>query len=436
MSKPVLNHWIDFWGMRFAEAPFSAILNSCGQEDPLGEYALLLAWGQDGLEQADDSIEPFQTWAESRPDWIFGVLSYDLKNAFEALETRHKDPLELPSVSVFSAQMVVGFTRDCPDVPRCLWGDPEDFAELCTEAAQYQASGSSKGVPVLEPISTKEHYRNALATLIDGIRKGDLYEINYCRLQRGTFSQAEFDPLEAYRQLCLYNPAAQSVLYRSGSKGLISASPERFVQKRGTTLRSQPIKGTAARSLDPLHDLDALNRLINSPKERAENTMIVDLVRDDFAKIAVEGSISVPEWCAHRSLARVHQMYSTIECRLPDRCGWIEIVRACFPMGSMTGMPKYAAMEWAEQLEGFRRGWYSGSFFYRKPNGDVDSNVLIRSLLYNEEKGLCSMGAGGAITTLSHIEAEWEETEHKFRSVLSSWKAPVTQVTSAPNGDR
>lgn len=397
---------------------------------------MLLAWGQHGLEYYEDTILPINPWLESNPNWVFGVLSYDLKNAFKRVHTQYADPLDLPSVSLFSAEMVVGFSRAQPHEALCLWGDAAFFAQLCAEVDQYQGrEPSAFGALPLKPVTGFAQYQTAVAEILEGIRLGDLYEINFCRQQLGEVSATDFDPGWAYRQLCAYNPAAQSVWYRSGRKGLISASPERFIQRQGSMLRSQPIKGTAVRSPDPLEDAQGLNRLINSPKERAENTMIVDLVRDDFAKIAVEGSIAVPELCAHRSLARVHQMYSTIECRIPASCGLLDIMAACFPMGSMTGMPKYAAMEWADRLEGFRRGWYSGCFLYRKPHGDFDANVVIRSVLYNQDKGVCSMGAGGAITALSHIEAEWEETEHKFRSVLSAWNPLVTQVTWAPGSD-
>ena len=414
-----------------------AILNSCDRPDELGEYALILAWGRGGFETRDDRFEAFEDWFEAnRNHWMFGVLSYDLKNGLEPVSTRGIDELDMPSISVFAAERLVVFYRDRPEIPVLIEGDRAEFEQMC---AHCQRAEREEFQPQMGHLRFREsrdrlHYLDSVSSLLEAIARGDVYELNLCRQLTAEISPENFDPEAIYLMLCARNPSAQSVFFRDGAKGLISASPERFLIKKGKVLSSQPIKGTAPRNADPILDQAALEALLSSPKERAENIMVVDLVRDDFAKIALPGSLEVLDLCAHRSLSRVHQMYSTIRCRLQESLDFVEIVKACFPMASMTGMPKIAAMEHADRFEGFRRAWYSGSFFYRTPTGDFDANVVIRSLVYRLDLGLASLGAGGAITALSLAEDEWRETEHKALSVIASIDATVTPVTSAAKG--
>ena len=200
--------------------------------------------------------------------------------------------------------------------------------------------------------------------------------------------------------------------------------------KSGNTLISEPIKGTIARS--PNQEVDESNaiKLKNSEKERRENVMIVDLVRNDLSRIAKPNTVRVESLYSIRSLPKVHQMVSVISAELESNIEFTEILRSSFPMGSMTGAPKIAAMKLAEELESFRRGWYSGSVGYIEPNGDFDFNVIIRSLIVERDKNRMSTAAGGAITILSDPEMEFQESEWKVQSVLKSIGAIVASTTA------
>ena len=185
---------------------------------------------------------------------------------------------------------------------------------------------------------------------------------------------------------------------------MFCGSPERFLQKKGNKLISQPIKGTAARGNSEKEDLANKKTLQNKQKERSENIMIVDLVRNDFSKIAQKNSVKVDELCAIYSFETVHQMISTVCCEVKENTSFTDIIRATFPMGSMTGAPKLNAMKYIDELENFSRGIYAGSIGYIEPNGDFDFNVIIRSLVFNKEDKYLSCAVGGAITILSEPE--------------------------------
>jgi para-aminobenzoate synthetase component I len=191
---------------------------------------------------------------------------------------------------------------------------------------------------------------------------------------------------------------------------LLSASPERYLQKRGNRIITQPIKGTAARDLaNPQKDRELALSLEQDQKERSENIMIVDLVRNDLSKIANKGSVAVEELCKVYSFPQVHQMISTVSAEVSENLPAVEVLRSSFPMGSMTGAPKISAMKIIEQLEETKRGLYSGAVGYFTPNSDFDFNVVIRSLLYNAEAQYVSLSVGGAITAGSDPFREYEE---------------------------
>lgn len=187
------------------------------------------------------------------------------------------------------------------------------------------------------------------------------------------------------------------------------ASPERYLQKKGSRVISQPIKGTAKRFADPELDDQAKSHLATDAKERAENIMITDLVRNDLSKTALPNSVVVEELCGIYSFKQVHQMITTIASEVPENCPPVDLLKTTFPMGSMTGAPKLSAMQIIEELEETQRGLYSGSVGYFTPSGDFDFNVVIRSILYNEERAYVSFSVGSAITSLAQAEQEYEE---------------------------
>jgi para-aminobenzoate synthetase component 1 len=255
------------------------------------------------------------------------------------------------------------------------------------------------------------------------IQSGDIYEINFCQ---EFFSEAtQFNPLETYINLKQFSPTPFSAYYRSNHHYLICASPERFLMKKGNEVISQPIKGTIKRGTDIVEDEKLKKQLKNDEKERAENIMIVDLVRNDLSRIAKEGSVKVNELCKIYSYPQLHQMISTISAKVDKQLDFTEIIKACFPMGSMTGAPKIKAMELIEKYESFKRGLFSGSVGYITPEGDFDFNVVIRSLFYNSVNHYLSFMVGSAITAKSDPEKEYEECLLKAKGILLSLNADL-----------
>ena len=203
---------------------------------------------------------------------------------------------------------------------------------------------------------------------------------------------------------------------------MLSASPERYIKKEDDLIISQPINGTAKRFLDPIEDEKSKSQLAFDPKERAENIMVTDLVRNDLSRTAQKGSVKVEELCVIYSFEQVHQMISTITSKLDRQYAGVDVIKTTFPMGSMTGTPKVSVMKIIEELEETKRGLYSGAVGYFTPNGDLDFNVVIRSILYNQENKYASFSVGSAITSLSIPEKEYEECLIKanaMREVLS-----------------
>ncbi|WP_294678272.1 anthranilate synthase component I family protein [uncultured Fluviicola sp.] len=261
-------------------------------------------------------------------------------------------------------------------------------------------------------------YLERIRQLKEHIQLGDIYELNFCQLIDS--QEIELTSIQPFfMRMWEVNPTPFAGLVETTDWMLASASPERFIQKKGTKLISQPIKGTAPRGLTDLEDLQNRNNLQTSKKERAENVMIVDLVRNDLSRVAAKGSVHVDELCEIYSFPTVHQLISTISCELKETATFSEILKAAFPMGSMTGAPKKSAVELAEKYEGFSREFYSGSFGVIYPNSDFDLNVLIRTLFYDTRTKKLSCGVGGAITTLSDAEAEYEECRVKVGKILS-----------------
>jgi para-aminobenzoate synthetase component I len=264
----------------------------------------------------------------------------------------------------------------------------------------------------------KANYLERVNKIKDHIQQGDVYELNFCQsIESQKIELATIQPF--FKRMWEHNPTPFAGLVETENWMLASASPERFIQKKGNKLISQPIKGTAPRGKTVTEDLKNRNDLQTSPKERAENVMIVDLVRNDLSQITTKGSVQVDELCEIYSFPTVHQMISTISCDLKEKATFSEILKATFPMGSMTGAPKKAAVELAEQYEGFSREFYSGSFGVIYPDGNFDLNVLIRTLFYNSKTQKLSCGVGGAITILSDAEAEYEECKVKVDKILS-----------------
>jgi para-aminobenzoate synthetase component 1 len=370
-------------------------------------------------------LETLDAFVEQRGDWIFGHLSYDLKNRIEPLQTRHPDP--------------VGFDDFCFFVPRilcqldarqvrigCLGDDP---------AAVYAEIQSMPGeLPAQAPVETgfrqrcsEGEYVDTVNALQAHIRRGDCYEINYC--QEFFAENTRIHPPSVYARLAEVSPNPFSAYYHNGNQYLLCASPERYLRKTGRHLISQPIKGTMARKKDrPADDRAQAERLRSSGKEKSENVMIVDLVRNDLSRICVEGSVQVDELFGVYAFPQVFQMVSTVSGELAPGMVFSDILRATFPMGSMTGAPKRKVMELTDRYEQSRRGLFSGAVGYFDPGGDFDFNVVIRSILYNAESGYLSFPAGSAITHYADPAQEYAECLLKaaaIRQVLAGGAGKV-----------
>jgi len=264
--------------------------------------------------------------------------------------------------------------------------------------------------------STKAKYLESINTIQKHIQRGDCYELNFCQ-HIETNGKLE-DGLELFKHVREITNAPHSAYFEDEKIVLACGSPERFLKKTGNKLYSQPIKGTAARGKTKEEDLKIIADLKSSEKDFVENVMIVDLVRNDCSKIAAKGSVKVEELSELYTFETVHQLISTISCELKEGTTFTHIIEALFPMGSMTGAPKKSAVQLSENYESHSRNWYSGSIGYIDENGDIDSNVLIRTVFYDKQKEEFSCMVGGAITHLSDPELEWEECKTKVGRII------------------
>jgi para-aminobenzoate synthetase component 1 len=251
--------------------------------------------------------------------------------------------------------------------------------------------------------------------MLSHIHRGDIYEANFC--QEFYAQHSEINPLETFKKLNKISKPPFATFLKTGDKYLMSASPERYIKKSGSSIISQPIKGTAKRSLDTVEDEKLKEELFKDEKERSENIMIVDLVRNDLSHTAKRGTVKVEELCKVYSFLQVHQMISTISCQVDAETSPVDIIKTTFPMGSMTGAPKISAMKIIEHLEETKRGLYSGAVGYFTPSGDFDFNVIIRSILYNATKKYISYSVGSAITAKSNPLKEYEECLIKAKAM-------------------
>jgi para-aminobenzoate synthetase component I len=334
--------------------------------------------------------------------WCFGHLSYDLKNELHGLEKSTDDRVGFPRLYFFEPFVVLAVTGHTLTIeaedPQAVWND--------IQAATESANPAHHPV-VLTPRLSRKEYIDVVRKLQQHILRGDCYEINFC--QEFFAAGARLNPLSLFRQLSVASPAPFAALYRLQDRYLASASPERFLTKKGRRLIAQPMKGTARRSPDEVLDAALKTGLLHSAKDRSENVMVVDLVRNDLSQVCTEASVQVDELYGVYTFPQVHQMVSTISGELRPDVSFVQLLKATFPMGSMTGAPKLRVMQLIDEYETSARGLFSGSVGYITPNGDFDFNVVIRSVLYNAQSGYVSCPVGSGITFYSDAEGEWEE---------------------------
>lgn len=390
-------------------------LDSHHYQDKYGKHDCLIAFGKDKELSAPigNAFSSLKTFVNDNNEWMFGLLTYDLKNEVEDIQLLKEDSLGFPDLFFFIPKYLISIKdnefqilKGEIDIDQ-IWNTP-----ITAETQRKKLDIQSK--------FTKQNYLDHIEKIKQHIKRGDVYEMNFC--QEFFAENAEIDPLITYKHLTEVSPTPFSGFFKIGNKYILSATPERFLSKRGNVLTSQPIKGTAKRSKNLVEDLAIKNALKDSKKEQSENVMIVDLVRNDLTKSAVKGSVKVDELFGIYTFPQVHQMISSISCELSPDVHFVDAIKNTFPMGSMTGAPKLRAMQLIDQYEKSKRGAYSGSFGYISPNGDFDFNVIIRSILYNGENQYLSFQVGGAITYESDAEKEYEECLLKASAIMSVLK--------------
>ncbi len=356
------------------------------------------------------SFEKLRSFQESTKDYLFGYLGYDLKNDIENLHSNNWDGLNFSDVDFFQPKKVFLLRENQLEIKYLSQYSSEienDIECILSFGASNIPEIETHEKPKIQSRLSEIEYYQKLEVILEHIHRGDIYEVNFC--QEFYAQNTTLNPVKVFQKLNDISSPPFAAFLKINKHYALSASPERFVKRIGNSLISQPIKGTARRLKNSFEDKKIAEILAKDPKERAENIMIVDLVRNDLSKTANNGTVRVEELCKVYTFKQVHQLISTVISEVKNETNSIDILKSLFPMGSMTGAPKISAMEIIEEQEKTKRGLYSGAIGYFKPNNDFDFNVVIRSILYNAKNKYVSFSVGGAITSQSIIEKEYEE---------------------------
>jgi para-aminobenzoate synthetase component 1 len=365
-------------------------------------YECLLAVGTtdtlDGTQADFSAIDPFL----ADHTWAFGHLSYDLGRNWYGIPPAAANAIGFPSFFFFKPLYLIRL------IDGAVLVEGPDPGRIFEEILQQAVLSAQPATVTFQSRYTRESYIETIQKLQQHIQLGDCYEINFC--QEFFATNVTLHPLAIFSRLLEVSPNPFSALYRVNDSYLLCASPERFLSKEGSKLLSQPIKGTSKRfPANREQDQAARDALYHSAKDRSENVMVVDLVRNDLSRVCKEGTVQVEELFGIYAFPQVHQMISTVTGELKPHTPFSEVIKATFPMGSMTGAPKKKVMELIEQYEAGSRGIFSGSVGYISPEGNFDFNVVIRSIMYNAQTGYLSYQVGSGITIYSQPEQEWEE---------------------------
>ena len=406
------------WSQQFDEVIW---LDSNNNHSSYSSYDALLAVDAEKFLKTEvttafGELKDFQSKTQ---DWLFGYLTYDLKNAVEELRSDNFDGLNFPDLYFFQPKKL--FLLKGTELQQLYLASYQGELASDWEAIKNTDLGNQnlhlndcQDIKIKLRIH-KDEYFSKLEKLLGHIYRGDIYEANFC--QEFYSENTSIDPLCSFEKLNAISAAPFAAYLKLKDLYLMSASPERFIKKQGPSIISQPIKGTAKRSKNQEEDRKLKQELSEDPKERSENIMIVDLVRNDLSKTAKKGTVKVAELCKVYTFEQVHQMISTVTAEVEADVHPVDILKSTFPMGSMTGAPKISAMEIIERLEETKRGLYSGAVGYITPEGDFDFNVVIRSILYSAARRYVSYSVGGAITAKSEPLKEYEECLIKAKAM-------------------
>jgi len=399
----------------------------------------------DSISVNENCLAQLEAFQQKHQDWLFGFLNYDLKNEIEpdcqvkqdvithSMRQPKIDNIQNPLLHFFVPKYLIKIENEKVEIgivdTHCMRtsSDRENESVLNEFRSFINTQRKKSEIVNLIPITigtkisnriSKQDYITIIENIKQDIQFGDIYEMNFC--QEFYAENATIHPINVFQKLNKISKAPFSCYFKNDTNHLMCASPERFLKRQQNTLVSQPIKGTRRRIQDKQQDRNIKQELFFDEKERSENVMIVDLVRNDFSKIAIKSSVEVEELFGIYTFEQVHQMISTITCNIPKNIAFSDIIKAIFPMGSMTGAPKIAAMQLIEQYEHTKRGLFSGAVGYITPKGNFDFNVVIRSILYNEQNKYVSIQTGSAITIDCDAEKEYEECLLKAKAMLEA----------------
>jgi para-aminobenzoate synthetase component 1 len=412
------------WAQQFREVVF---LDSNEYHQKYTSFDCLLAVDAFTSLQTDhnNAFDDLKQYQQQTKDWLFGYLSYDLKNDTEKLHSNNFDGLHFPDLFFFQPkklfllkgnQLEVYYLRMCDDEIDLDFNEIQNIHQLKTTLKPKANNIKLNQKLSINQRITKESYLSKVNKILEYIQRGDLYEANFCIELYA--ENATINPSDVYQKLNSISKPPFATFFKNDQHFLLCASPERYLKKEDNKVISQPIKGTSKRFGDATLDENSKKELEQNPKERSENIMIVDLVRNDLSHTAAKGSVLVEELCGIYTFEQVHQMISTVVSDVENTTSLIDILKTTFPMGSMTGAPKISAMTIIEELEETKRGLYSGAVGYFTPNNDFDFNVVIRSILYNAEKKYVSFSVGSAITSQAKPEQEYEECLLKAKAMF------------------
>jgi para-aminobenzoate synthetase component 1 len=404
------------WGRNFDHfVLLNSNKDSQFQNDSYSVYDWLVAAGSVELLPEDLNLFPaLKDFHSDNADWIFGYMSYDIKNQLENLSSDNPDRTHAPSYRFFRPEFVITCVNGAISI-HYLEGNESQARMAIDNIRKSRFRYSDKNSEEIIANVSREKYISTFEKIRRHIQLGNIYEMNYCV---EFFSEdALIDPPSVYQRLNEVSPMPFSAFVHTDEFYVMCASPERYLAKRNNKIISQPIKGTAKRNQDPATDQQIRTQLSTDPKERSENVMIVDMVRNDLSRTAAKGSVKVEELFGIKTFRLLHQMVSTVVSEVKPVVHFTDVIAKSFPMGSMTGAPKINAMKLIDEFEDSKRAIFSGSIGYITPDGDFDLNVVIRSIVYNANDKYLSYMAGSAITINATAEKEYEEVLLKAASM-------------------
>ena len=403
------------WSQQFREVVF---LDSNAYQQKYSSFDCALAVDAFTSVKTDyhNAFEDLKQYKQVTKDWLFGYLSYDLKNDIEDLHSSNFDGLHFPDLFFFQPKKLFLLKGNQLEIHYLHLCDDKIESDFLAIQTFHQPSTINQQPVTIHQRISKGNYISKVNKMLEYIHHGAIYEANLC--MEFYAENTTINPIEIYQKLNAISKPPFASFFKNHQQYLMCASPERYLRKQSNKVISQPIKGTAKRFFDSVLDENSKSELATNPKERSENIMIVDLVRNDLSNTAIKGTVVVEELCAIYSFEQVHQMISTVVSHVENTTSPVKILRTTFPMGSMTGAPKISSAKIIEELEETKRGLYSGALGYFTPDNDFDFNVVIRSILYNAHNKYLSFSVGSAITSGAIPEQEYEECLLKAKALF------------------